>query len=610
MRRRSRAGGKLANARSRKEKTPRRRTTLAVRHSNSSVAGQETEVVRLTRELNEARELQAATAEVLRVISISPHDIQPVFDTIAENAARICQGQFAFVSRFDDELLRFGACHGLTPEGLEALRRVYPRPAGEDTAGGRAILRRAVVQVADVLGDPAYGVSGLVQAVNYRSILAVPMLRDGDPIGSIAVARAQVGSFPTSQIALLETFARQAVVAIENTRLFEAEQQRTRELAESLERQTATSEVLRVISSSPGDLKPVFEAILENAVRLCGAKFGNLYLREGDGFRIATIHNAPPAFVELRTREPFIRPVAGTALARATVTKQASQTADVTKDQPSQDDPQRRSFIALTGARTLIAVPMLKDSEIIGAIIIYRQEVRPFTDKQIELLTNFAALAVIAIENARLLNESRQRTDDLSESLEQQTATSEVLRVINTSPGDLEPVFQAMLANATRICEARFGTLFRFDGRFLQPVAQVGTPVELIEAQTRRGPLQATPGGLLDQVVRTKQVIHSPDRAADPVPGLAAKFGGARSVVGVPMLRGGELIGAIVIYRQQVRPFTNKQIELVQNFAAQAVIAIENTRLLNELRQSLEQNGYGKGVRRHQFITRRIAASL
>jgi signal transduction histidine kinase/putative methionine-R-sulfoxide reductase with GAF domain len=241
--------------------------------------------------------------------------------------------------------------------------------------------------------------------------------------------------------------------------------------------------------------------------------------------------------------------------------------------------------VELGGIRTNLLVPLLKDNELIGAFAIYRQEVRPFADKQIDLLKNFAAQAVIAIENARLLSELRQRTTDLTESLEQQTATSDVLRVISTSPGDLEPIFQAMLANATRICEARFGTLFRFDGRFLQPVAQVGTPVELIEAQTRRGPLQATPGGLLDQVVRTKQVIHSADRAADPVPGLAAKFGGARSVVGVPMLRGGELIGAIVIYRQQVQPFTDKQIDLVQNFAAQAVIAIENARLLNELRQ-------------------------
>jgi two-component system NtrC family sensor kinase len=253
MRRRSRAGGEPVKTRRHKTATLKgRNAPKAVRHSSSSASGPEAEVVRLTRELVEARELQAATAEVLRVISSSPNDIQPVFDTIAENAARICQGQFAFVARFDDKLFRFGACHGLTPEGLEAFRRVFPRPAGEDTAAGRAILHRAVVQIPDVLADPAYGVLDLAQTVNYRSILAVPMLRDGDPIGVIAVPRAQVGSFPASQIALLQTFARQAVIAIENTRLFEAEQQRTRELTESLEQQTATSEVLRVISASPG----------------------------------------------------------------------------------------------------------------------------------------------------------------------------------------------------------------------------------------------------------------------------------------------------------------------------------------------------------------------
>src|SRR5262249_55412469 len=221
MRRRSKAGGKPGKSQRRKTIMPKRRNvSKAVRRGDPSVADLQRRLEHQARELIEARELQAATAEVLRVISISPHDIQPVFDTIAENAARICQGRFAFVVRFDNELRRFGACHGLTPEGLETFRRVFPSPAGEDTAAGRAILRRAVVQIPDVLADPAYGRLDLARAVNYRSILAVPMLRDGDPIGAIAVPRAQVGSFSTSQIALLQTFARQAVIAIENTRLF------------------------------------------------------------------------------------------------------------------------------------------------------------------------------------------------------------------------------------------------------------------------------------------------------------------------------------------------------------------------------------------------------
>jgi two-component system, NtrC family, sensor kinase len=228
MRRRSRASSKSAKAQRRKATN----VPIGKRRGDASVADLQARLEHQAHELIEARELQAATAEVLRVISISPHDIQPVFDTIAENAVRICQGQFSFVVRFDNELLRFGACHGLTPEGLEAFQRVLPRPAGDDTAAGRAILRRGVVQIPDVLADPAYGplALNLAQTVTYRSIVAVPMLRDGDPIGVIAVPRAQVGTFPASQIALLQTFARQAVIAIENTRLFEAEQQRTREL--------------------------------------------------------------------------------------------------------------------------------------------------------------------------------------------------------------------------------------------------------------------------------------------------------------------------------------------------------------------------------------------
>src|SRR5262249_10389874 len=241
------------------------------------------------------------------------------------------------------------------------------------------------------------------------------------------------------------------------------------------------------------------------------------------------------------------------------------------------------------GARSTVGVPMLKENEFIGVIVIYRQEARPFTDKQIELLNNFAAQAVIAIENARLLNELRVRTDDLSEALEQQTATSNVLQVISSSPGELEPVFQAMLENAVRICEAKFGALFRHDGEAFELAAEFDTPSEFAEFQKRRGPFQPIPGGHLDRILRTKQVSHTDDNAADAVVGVSASLGGARSAVGVPMIKDDVVIGVIFIYRQEVRPFTDKQIELLQNFAAQAVIAIENTRLLNDLRESSQQ---------------------
>jgi len=275
MRRRSKPGREPAKARRDKAAPPKHRNgPKAVRRRRPAAPGQEKKDARLAFELNEARELQAASAEVLRVISTSPKNVQPVFDLIAESAVRLCQGQFSFVLRFDNDLLYFGACHGLTPEGLEAFRRELPRPAAEDTASGRSILHRAIAQIPDVLVDSTYVFVRLAQAVTYRSILAVPMLRDGHPIGTIAVARAQVGLFSAGQIALLQTFADQAVIAIENVRLFEAEQQRTRELTEALEQQTATSEVLQVIASSPGDLEPVFAAILEKAIRICGAKLG------------------------------------------------------------------------------------------------------------------------------------------------------------------------------------------------------------------------------------------------------------------------------------------------------------------------------------------------
>ena len=371
----------------------------------------------------------------------------------------------------------------------------------------------------------------------------------------------------------------------------------TRERDEAFEQFAAASEVLKVINSSPGDLKPVFEAILENAVRICGANFGNIYRWSGDALHLLATHNTPPIFAEARRNSPF-RPGPVTPTGRMVATMTVTHVADLAAEPRAteQDDREVRFGVDVGGIRTLLSVPMLREDELVGAFTIYRQEVRPFTDRQIDLVKNFAAQAVIAIENTRLLNELRQRTTDLTqrtaeltEALEQQTATSEVLQVISSSPGELELVFKAMLENATRICEANFGTLFRLDGEALLPVAQVGTPLALIEAQRQVGPHQATPGGLLDRVIRTKQVVHTADRAADEIPGLAAKFGGARSVVGVPMIRDDALIGALIIYRQQVRPFTDKQIELVQNFAAQAVIAIENTRLLNELRQSLQQ---------------------
>jgi signal transduction histidine kinase/regulator of replication initiation timing len=356
-----------------------------------------------------------------------------------------------------------------------------------------------------------------------------------------------------------------------------------RKLAEALEQQTATSEVLKVISSSPGDLKPVFQALLENAIHICGAKFGNLWLRDGDHFRAVATHGAPSAYREMLFRAA-IRPGPDTGLGMLMKTKRFVQIDDITKGKAYIDrDPLRVATVELGGGRTLAEVPLLNGSELIGSINIYHQEVKPFTEKQIELLNNFAAQAVIAIENMRLLNELR-------ESLQQQTASAEVLKVIASSAGELAPVFAAMLENATRICDAQFGILFKIDGDAIFPLALRGVPEPLGRFLHERGPRVPPPGTTMERLIRTRQPIHVEDLTRqDGLSSPTSQYGGARTYLGIPMLKDDELAGAFNIYRQEVRPFTDKQIELVQNFAAQAVIAIENTRLLNELRESLQQ---------------------
>ena len=353
--------------------------------------------------------------------------------------------------------------------------------------------------------------------------------------------------------------------------------QLTRERDEALEREKATAEVLRVISSLPGELKPVFEAMLANAVHLCEAKFGVLHRYDGEAFEPAAIIAAPKPYADFAWARGRFLPQAGNALHRLLKTKAVVHTADQTAEKVP------TATGRLAGARTQVLVPMLKGSNLVGAIAIYRQEVRPFTDKQIALLTNFASQAVIAIENTRLLDELRQRTTDLSQALEQQTATSEVLQVISSSPGELKPVFESMLENATRICEAKFGSLVLFAGNTYRRAALYNAPAAFVEGLTQNPilPLAASPA--LSRLAKTKQVIHFIDILAEYPDEPIAKLGGARTIVVVPMFKEGALIGAINIFRQEVRSFTDKQIVLVTNFAAQAVIAIENTRLLNEL---------------------------
>jgi GAF domain-containing protein len=415
------------------------------------------------------------------------------------------------------------------------------------------------------------------------------MLKEGELIGTFNLFRQEVRPFTDKQIELVKNFAAQAVIAIENTRLLNELRQRTDDLSESLDQQTATSEVLRAISSSPGELEPVFNVMLANATKLCTASFGTLWLKEGDAFRAGALYGELPApFMQQWQSGSLIRPHPDAPMIRALASRKTIEVADLRQTRAYRNgDPLVVAGADVAGIRTMIAVPMFKDNEPVGAISIYRKEVHPFSDKQIALVTNFAAQAVIAIENTRLLNELRQRTDGLSEALEQQTATSQVLQVISSSPGALQPVFESMLEHATRICEAAFGSMLLREGNMFRRVALYNAPQEYAQF-SQKEPLFRT-SQTLARLLAAKQAAQVADMAAAEPASPIATLGGARTLLNVPMIKESEVIGVIAIYRQEVRPFTEKHIELVTNFAAQAVIAIENTRLLNELRESLQQ---------------------
>jgi two-component system, NtrC family, sensor kinase len=551
------------------------------------------ENARLLNELRVSLTQQTATAEVLKVISRSVFDLQTVLDTLVESAARLCDAERTFIYRPKDGSFHLAASYGYPKDFREFISK-SPLQSGRGSVVGRTALEKTVIHVTDTLADSEFTFARPPNLRPSRTLLGVPLIREGKLIGVMGLARPVVKAFSAKEIELATTFADQAVIAIENTRLFEAEQQRTRELSESLEQQTATSEVLQVISTSAGDLQPVFEAMLEKAVRICNATFGNIYRRDGDAFRLVATQNTPSKFAELRRRSPTIYPDPRTPFGRMVESKTVIHIADLAADTQQEGLPEYHAALELGGIRTVLAVPMFKDDELIGAFILSQQEVRPFTGKQIELVQNFAAQAVIAIENARLLNELRQLTTDLTEALERQTATSAVLQVISGSTGNLEAVFGTMLEKAVRYCEANFGTLFLQEEDQLSLVAAYNMPTAFSEAHRRSSGI--VPGGPAEVAMRTRRTVHIPDLAATqsylerhPRAVDAVELGGVRTVVAVPMLKDDEPIGIITINRPEVRPFTDKQIDLLTNFAAQAVIAIENARLLSELRESLQQ---------------------
>ena len=599
MKKRSRAGGEASKARGREALKTKRRAASATLSSSTI---QDTEVARLTRELNEALEQQAATSEVLGIISASPGKLERVFQSILENATRICEAKFGTLFRFDGTVLQPVAQVGTPLALIEAQRRLGPpAPGGVLDV---AMKTKRTAHEHDLVATQSYAERNprMVEAVELggiRTVVAVPMLKEDDLIGVIAIHRPEVRPFTDKQIELVKNFAAQAVIAIENARLLNELRQRTDDLTErtsnlteALEQQTATSEVLQVISSSSGDLEPAFRTVLENAVRLCDAKFGTINRWDGEALHLVATHKVPPAFAEFRRRTPF-RPGPENPISQMLMTKTVIHFHNLATEQGYiERNPTFVAAVELGGVRTFLAVPMLKENDLIGVVIVYRQEVRPFSDKQIELVKNFAAQAVIAIENARLLNELRQRTTDLTEALEQQTATSDLLHVISGSPGNLEPVFQAMLENAVGICGANFGNMFLYEDDAFRTVAMFNAPEAY--ANVRMGaPLHPPSDSGLGRLVATKEVVQIADLRTveryvinrDPFVVAAVELAGIRTLLAVPMLKEGRLVGAIVIYRQEVRPFGERQIELVKNFASQVVIAIENARLLNELRQ-------------------------
>jgi two-component system, NtrC family, sensor kinase len=528
----------------------------------------------LQRALDESLAREAAASEILGMIASSPTDLQPVLDAIVASAARVCGAEDASVRLVDGDVLRLMAHTGPIPLTIIAL------PIAGEPLNQHVLRSGETMHIHDILAeeDPMFAPTrARVQTVGVRTLVYAPLLRGGQAIGTIGLRRLEVKPFTDSQLRLLKTFADQAVIAIENARMFQELTDKTAdleitnsELREALEQQTATSEILRVIASSPTDLQPVLDAVAENAARVCGANDSLIRLVDGDALRHVSQYGYLPTFPRGESR-PLVR---GWISGRAVIDRQTIHIHDVAAESEG-EFPESMALQQRYDFRTVLATPLLREGIPIGAITIRRAEVNPFSEKQIALLKTFADQAVIAIENVRLFQE-------LKESLEQQTATSEILGVIASSPTDIQPVLDVVAENAARLCDATDAVIHRIDGDKLRPVANYG-PLP------GRGGLESIPidrDNIPARAIIDRQTLHIDDLAAVPEDDLPARFArsvGVRTVLATPMLREGIPIGTIHIRRLEVRPFSDKQVKLLETFAAQAVIAIENVRLFQEL---------------------------
>jgi two-component system, NtrC family, sensor kinase len=559
----------------------------------------------LERELAEARAHQQATSEVLQIISRSPRDAQPVLDAIVDSAARLSGSSFANMQLFDGTNLYPAASSNFSKQA-RSYASEHGGPPGRWHLIGRAVLDRATVHVKDVLADPEYSPE-YARSGGWRAALAVPMMRDGKPIGALAIGKGEAEFYSDSQVRLISTFADQAVIAIENARLFEEVQRRNRELSEALEQQKATSEILGVISNAPRDAQPVFEAIARSALKLCDAIFANVFLcREGLLHYVTSGSEDPRHQALMNTIYPM-------APDRTQVSGRVVLSGKIVKLESAQDDPEYNQRVPnVLGWRRILGVPMLRGGETIGVLVVGWAKSEPIPDSLVHLLQSFAGQAVIAIENARLFNEVEARNRDLQDALQRQTATAEVLKVISRSAFELQPVLNVLVKSAVDLCDAYDAVIFLREGDLLHTGAHHGPiPVDFPAFAVKRT-------WVTGRAVVERKPVHVEDllQAKDEFPDgqdMARRMG-HRTILGMPLLRGEDAIGALVIRRREVRPFTARQIELLATFADQAVIAIENVRLFDEVQARTadleEALDFQKGTAEVLEVIGRSASSL